>query len=178
MARKTEIVHYENTPPSGEPKIFTSLKQPAVFQAIIIHYDKDNLHDFKDKAKYQLKSKLDQNQQKNDVFAKIRSLLENKIQCLSLINKQGKIENIFGNEVVSDPQRKEMLGMSIRLQNSLQKDFDDEFGLIDHVIIDRENLRFFLLPYSSYVIFAITSKHVKPTHIISKIKKIKWEQIL
>ena len=81
----------------------------------------------KTKIKYQLKSKLEQNHQKNDVFAKIRSLLENKIQHLSLINNQGKIEIIFGNEVVSDPQRNEMLGMSIRLQNSLQKDFDNEF---------------------------------------------------
>lgn len=130
------------------------------------------------KTKYQLKSKLGQNQQKNNVFAKIRSLLENKIQCLSLINSQGNIENIFGNEIISNPQRKEMLGMSIRLQNSLQKDFDDEFGLIDYIIIERENLRFFLLPYSSYVIFAITSKHVKPVRIINKIKKIKWSQIL
>ena len=130
------------------------------------------------KTKYQLKSKSDQSLQKINVFAKIRSLLENKIQCLSLINSQGKIENIFGDEVVSDPQRKEMLGMSIRLQNSLQRDFDDEFGLIDHIIIERENLRFFLLPHSSYVIFAITNKHVKSKHIINKIRKIKWTGIL
>jgi len=132
----------------------------------------------KTKTKYQLKSKLEQNQQKNDVFAKIRSHLENKIQYLSLINNQGKIEIIFGNEVVSDPQRKEMLGMSIRLQNSLQKDFDNEFGLIDYMIIERENLRFFLLPYSAYVILAITNKHVKSMHVINKIKKIKWADIL
>ena len=132
----------------------------------------------KTKTKYQLKSKLEQNQQKNDVFAKIRSFLENKIQYLSLINNQGKIEIIFGNEIVSDPQRKEMLGMSIRLQNSLQKDFDNEFGLIDYIIIERENLRFFLLPYSAYVILAVTGKHVKSMHVINKIKKIKWSNIL
>jgi hypothetical protein len=132
----------------------------------------------KTKTKYQLKSKLDQNRQKNDVFAKIRSCLENKIQYLSLINDHGKIENIFGNEVVSDPQRKEMLGMSIRLQNSLQKDFDNEFGLINYIIIERKNLRFFLLPYSSYVIFAIANKHAKSTHVINKIKRIKWVSVL
>jgi len=132
----------------------------------------------KTKTEYQLKSKLEQNQQKNDVFAKIRSFLENKIQYLSLINTQGKIEIIFGNEIVSDPQRKEMLGMSIRLQNSLQKDFDNEFGLIDHIIIEREHLRFFLLPYSAYVILAVTGKHVKSMNIINKIKKIKWSDIL
>ena len=55
MARKTEIVHHVNTTPSGEPKIFTSLKEPAVFQAIIIHYNKDNLHDFNDKDKISIK---------------------------------------------------------------------------------------------------------------------------
>lgn len=132
----------------------------------------------KTETKYQLKSKLDQNQQKNNVFAKIRSLLENKLQHLSLINNQGKIEIIFGNEVVSDPQRKEMLGMSIKLQNSLQKDFDNEFGLIDYIIIEREHLRFFLFPYSAYVILAVTNKHVKSMTVINKIKKIKWSNIL
>ena len=55
MARKTDIVHYENTTPSGKPKILTPLKQPAVFQAIIIHYDKSDLHDFKDKNKISIK---------------------------------------------------------------------------------------------------------------------------
>jgi hypothetical protein len=108
----------------------------------------------KTKIKYQLKSKLEQNQQKNDVFAKIRSHLENKIQYLFLINNQGKIEIIFGNEVVSDPQRKEMLGMSIRLQNSLQKDFDNEFGLIDYMIIEREfeifSIAVFIIRYTCY----------------------------
>lgn len=131
----------------------------------------------KTRIQYQLKSKSSQNRQQNDIFAKIRSHLGNEIQYLAIINKHGKIENIFGNEIVSSPQRKEMLGMSIILQNSLQNDFDDEFGSIDYMTIERENLRFFLLPYSSYVILAITSKYVKPTHIINKIKRIKWDGI-
>ena len=50
MARKTDIVHYETTPRPGKPKIFIPLKQPAVFQAIIIHYDKGDRRDFKDKV--------------------------------------------------------------------------------------------------------------------------------
>lgn len=131
----------------------------------------------KTKTKYQLKSKLNQDCQKNDIFAKIRLLVGNEIRYLAMINKQGKIENIFGNEIVSSPQRKEMLGMSIRLQNSLQKDFDNEFGLANYTIIERKNLRFFLLPYLSYVILVITSKHVKPAHIINKIKKVRWDGI-
>ena len=130
------------------------------------------------KARTQYQLKLDQNQKKNNIFYKIRTLLENEIRYLAIINKQGKIENTFGNEIVFSPQRKEMLGMSVRLQNSLQKDFDDEFGLINYTIIQRKNLRFFLLPYSSYVILAITSKHVKSTQVINKIKRIKWEKIL
>lgn len=130
----------------------------------------------KARVQYKLKSKLDQNPKKNDVIAKVRMLLENQIQYLVIINNHGKIENIFGNEVISNPQRKEMLGMSIRLQNSLQKDFDNEFGLTNYIIIERENLRFFLLPYSSYVIFAVTNKHVKSTNVINKIKRIKWDE--
>jgi len=55
MARKTDIVHYENMISSGEPRIFTPLKQPAVFQAIIIHYDKGDRPDFKDKSQVSTK---------------------------------------------------------------------------------------------------------------------------
>jgi hypothetical protein len=132
----------------------------------------------KARIQYQLKNKSSQNQQQNDIFAKIRSLLGNEIQYLAMINKQGKIENIFGNEIVSNPQRKEMLGMSVILQNSLQQDFDGEFGSINYMIIERGNLRFFLLPYSSYVILAITNKHVKPMNIINKIKRVNWNGIL
>ena len=129
------------------------------------------------KTKYQLKSKSNQNLQKNNVFVKIRLRLGNEIQYLAMINKQGKFENIFGNDIISNPQRKEILGMSIRLQNSLQKDFDNEFGLTSYIIIEREKLRFFLLPYLSYVILAITNKHVKHMHIIKKIKRIKMDEI-
>ena len=132
----------------------------------------------KARTQYQLKSKLDQNKKKNNVFDKIRSFLENEIRYLATINKQGRIENIFGSDIVSNPQRKEMLGMSIRLQNSLQKDFDKELGLTNYVIIEREDLKFFLLPYSSYVILAITTRDVKSMHIINKIKRIKWNEIL
>lgn len=132
----------------------------------------------KTKTKYQLKSRINQSQQKNDVFSKIRLLLKNEIRHLVVINNQGRIENISGNEIISSPQRKEMLGMSIRLLNSLQKDFDNEFGLINYMIIERKNLRFFLLPYLSYVILAITRKRVKSTVVINKIKRIKWDEIL
>ena len=131
----------------------------------------------KTRVKYQLKNKSNQNSQKNDIFGKVRSFLGKEIRYLAMINKQGKIENIFGIEIVSSPQRKEMFGMSIRLQNSLQKDFDNEFGLTNYTIIERKNLKFFLLPYLSYVILAITSKDVKPAHIINKIKKVKWAGI-
>ncbi len=68
--------------------------------------------------------------------------------------------------------------MSIILKNSLQKDCDDEFGSINYIIIERENLRFLLLPYSSDIILAVTCKRVKPTHVINKIKRVKWDGIL
>ncbi len=57
------------------------------------------------RTQYQLKSKLDQNHQKHNFFTKIRSLVGNEIQYLAIINRQGKIENIFGNEIVSSEIR-------------------------------------------------------------------------
>ena len=55
MARKTDIVHYENNPYFGEPDVFTSLKQQTVFQAIIIHFDTGDSHDVKNKNKVSTK---------------------------------------------------------------------------------------------------------------------------
>lgn len=55
MARKTDIIRYENMPHFGNPEIFTTFRQPTVFQAIIIHYERSDLYDFKDKNKISVK---------------------------------------------------------------------------------------------------------------------------
>ncbi len=62
--------------------------------------------------------------------------LDNGIKFLGLVNKHGRLEDSIKdkNFTLSD-RTSEMLFMSIRLQNSLQNDFADQFGKVFKIII-------------------------------------------
>ncbi len=101
-----------------------------------------------------------------------KSILE-EVEFIGLINKQGKMENIiFKNEINLTKERKEMFSMAHRLQNSMQNDFDYEFGLVRYTIIDRENARFVSMPTHLGILLAKLKKTVDPFVFINKITRM------
>jgi len=87
--------------------------------------------------------------------------LESGIKFVGLINKHGRLQNSVQDKsfTLSD-KTSEMLFMSLRLQNSLQDDFTDQFGKVFKITIEHEKSKFLLYPLGSLVAVAITEKNL------------------
>lgn len=60
--------------------------------------------------------------------------------------------------------------MQFRLLTSMQKDYDDEFGPVNHTITERKNSIFVSIPFVAYTVLAIMKKTIDITIAINKIK--------
>jgi len=100
-----------------------------------------------------------------------KSILEDGVEFIGLINKQGKMENtIFKNEINLTEERKEMFSMELMLQSSMQSDFDSEFGPVSYTITEREKSKFVSILTFPYLILAIMRKNKDHIAVINKIK--------
>ncbi|HEV2193354.1 MAG TPA: hypothetical protein VGR54_07050 [Nitrosopumilaceae archaeon] len=100
-----------------------------------------------------------------------KSILEDGVEFIGLINKQGKMENIlFKNEINLTKERKEIFSMELRLQSSMQSDFDSEFGPVNYTITEREKSKFVSILTFPYIILAIMKKNIDHIAVINKIK--------
>jgi hypothetical protein len=106
----------------------------------------------------------------SDIFYD-KSILEDGVEFIGLINKQGKMENIlFKNEINLTKERKEMFSMELRLQSSMQSDFDSEFGPVSYTVTEREKSKFVSILTFSHIILAIMKKNIDHIAVINKIK--------
>ena len=109
---------------------------------------------------------------KNEIdFFHDKSILEDGVEFIGLINNQGRMESsLCRNEINLTEEKKEMFSMGLRLQSSMQRDYDDEFGPVGYTITERENSIFVSIPIVSHTILAIMKKNIGPTVVINKIK--------
>jgi len=109
---------------------------------------------------------------KNEIdFFHDKSILEDGVEFIGLINNQGRIESsLFRNEINLTEEKKEMFSMGLRLQSSMQRDYDAEFGPVGYTITERENSVFVSIPIVSHTILAIMKKNIDPAVVINKIK--------
>jgi len=109
---------------------------------------------------------------KNEIdFFHDKSILEDGVEFIGLINNQGRMESsLCRNEINLTEEKKEMFSMGLRLQSSMQRDYDDEFGPVGYTITERENSIFVSIPIVSHTILAIMKKNTDPAVVINKIK--------
>ena len=109
---------------------------------------------------------------KNEIdFFRDKSILGMGVEFIGLINKEGRMEDsLCKNEINLTEERKEMFLMQFRLQSSMHRDYDDEFGPVNHTITERENSIFVSIPTVSHTVLVIMNKNIDPTGAISKIK--------
>ena len=101
-----------------------------------------------------------------------KSILEDGVEFIGLINKQGRMENTLSkNEINLTKERKEMFSMELRLQCSMQSDFDPEFGPVNYTMTERKKLKFVSILSFPYVVLAIMKKNIDHIAVINKIKK-------
>ena len=93
------------------------------------------------------------------------------VEFIGLINKHGKMEDVLSkNEINLSQERISMFAMELRLQSSMQSDFDPEFGPVNYTITEREELKFVSMQAFPYIILAIMKKSVDHHSMIDKIK--------
>jgi hypothetical protein len=109
---------------------------------------------------------------KNEIdFFHDKSILGEGVEFIGLINKEGRMESVLcKNEINLTEERKEMFLMQFRLQSSMQRDYDDEFGPVSHTITERENSIFVSIPIVSHTVLAIMKKNIDTAVAITKIK--------
>ncbi len=100
-----------------------------------------------------------------------KSILEHGIEFIGLINKQGRVEDaIFNNDINLTSERKEMYMMELRLQSSMQSDFDPEFGPVSYNVTERGKSKFVSIVNFPYIVLAIMKKSKDHIAAIGKIK--------
>ena len=91
-------------------------------------------------------------------------------EFVCIINKQGRIEqSIYKNGINITEDKKEMFAMGVQLQNSMQSDFDYEFGTVNYTITERENARFVSMPIRAGILLAKMNKSVDPFIFVATI---------
>lgn len=101
-----------------------------------------------------------------------KSILEDGVELIGLINKQGKIENmLFKNDINLTKEKKEMFSMGLRLQSSMQSDFDSDFGSVSYTMTEREKLKFVSILAFPYIVLVIMKKNIAHIGVIKKINK-------
>ena len=105
-------------------------------------------------------------------FFSEKSILEQGIEYIGLINKQGRLESaLFNNDINMTRERKEMYMMGLRLQSSMQSDYDSDFGPVSYTITEREKSKFVSIINFPYIILTIMKKSKDHLVVINKIKK-------
>ena len=100
-----------------------------------------------------------------------KSMLENGIEFIGFINKLGRMEgSIFNNDINLTGERKEMYMMQLRLQSSMQDDFDFELGPVSYNVTERGKSKFVSIVNFPYIVLAIMKKSKNHIAVISKIK--------
>lgn len=106
-------------------------------------------------------------------FFSDKSLLKQGIEFIGLINKQGKLESVLSHKDIElTGEKKEMYMMGLRLQSSMQSDYDSEFGPVSYTVTEREKSKFVTIMTFPYVVLAIMKKSKDHIAVINKIKTV------
>ncbi|MDE1829823.1 MAG: hypothetical protein KGI25_05830 [Thaumarchaeota archaeon] len=107
--------------------------------------------------------------EEKDLGYYLESLLKYDLEYVSVINPQGRILDHTSRHLDLSQGKLEMLCMGIRLQHSMQSDFDEDLGAVNYIVTERDNLKFISVPILSNVILAIAKKGKDHKPLIEKL---------
>lgn len=103
----------------------------------------------------------------------LRSLFDLGVDRIIMINENGRAEEILSRSTINlSSQKQEILHMSFRLHHSLLQDFDEEYGKVDYLVVERENVKLLSVPFYSYKLLSMMKKGIDHMQIIKKIQHI------
>src|ERR1700752_5162358 len=75
------------------------------------------------------------------------TMIDPNIMQIGIINKKGILVESMGTVSTGMPDhKKEMFFMGFALIRSMQKDYDEDMGPINYILVQRQNLKFILIP--------------------------------
>ncbi len=98
------------------------------------------------------------------------SILKDGIEFVAIINPQGRVEDFISDGNVDFPgYKQEMYWMGVRLHESMQRDFDDDFGPVRFTISERRDLKFVTVPAASKLVVGIMKKNADHCWFVDQI---------
>jgi len=86
-------------------------------------------------------------------------LLVDGVEFVGLISKNGRLVDCKSkNNLCFTKQQEEMYFMSISLYHSMQRDYDENFGLMEYTVMVRENYKIISIPMEKETLVVVISK--------------------
>ena len=115
-------------------------------------------------------------QQPLDILCKQVSSIDDRIELVAVINHKGRVVEMAARDggVNKDltPHKREMLFMEFVLQASMNGEYDDEFGKVKGLILQREKVSAFSFQIYDCLLIAITKPVPEPTAMQQRIAEI------
>lgn len=120
------------------------------------------------------KDPTSQQNNKSEFLSQMISFLDIEYEYIGIINKKGRLEEVIGkqNDVNMSEEKKELFFMTLQLNFSMQSDFDEEFGKLNYMTIERQHSRFILISITNGIILIKLNKSINPFFIMDKITEI------
>ncbi len=104
----------------------------------------------------------------------LRNLMDLGIEQIALINKNGRVEYVFSKDkMYLSPEKQEIFFMGFRLHQSLLDDYDDEFGPVKCMIVERHNIKLISVPFYSHVILSVVNVNFNHEFLVKRIQELK-----
>lgn len=115
-------------------------------------------------------------QQSLDILCKQVSDIDDHIELVAILNRKGRVVEMTArdNGVNKDltPHKREMLFMEFVLQASMNGEYDDEFGKVKGLILQREKVSAFSFQIYDCLLIAITKPVSEPIVTQQRIAEI------
>lgn len=115
-------------------------------------------------------------QQPLDILCKQVSSIDDRIELVAVINHKGRVVEMAASDdgINKDltPHKREMLFMEFVLQASMNGEYDDEFGKVKGLILQREKVHTFSFQIYDCLLIAITKPVPEPTVMQQRIAEI------
>jgi hypothetical protein len=120
------------------------------------------------------KDSIIQQDSKSEFLSQITPFFKMGVEYMGIINKKGKLEDVLFKQSDLDltEEKKELFFMTLQLHNSMHSDFDDEFGQVKHITIERQKSRFVLIKKDEEILLIKLRKSANPFFIMDKIPGI------
>ena len=120
-------------------------------------------------------------QQSLEILCKQISCADDRIELVAILNRKGRVVEMTARDdgVNKDltAHKREMLFMEFVLQASMNKEYDDEFGKVKGLILQREKISAFSFQMYDNVLVVISKPFFEPMVVQHRIGEIIFNHI-